>query len=161
MKRILLFSIVLLVILLVSCSTSDETTKRETDNYTIVKKFANEVNLDIEKNVSWVNHMPGTQPKFHVSGKMSLLKGDNYNNEDTQLKYIKIYQSGEELYFIMPKVIEDLDGDIKNLTYSTIKGLTINKTLDTKVPVVFEFIFNEGKEELKYRVNDGMVDEVH
>lgn len=161
MKKILLFTFVLLVIMLEACSTPEETTKRETETYKVVKKFVNEVNLDIEKNVSWVNLMPGTQPKFHVSGKISLLKSDKYDFASLQLKYIKIYQSGKELYFIMPKIIEDIEGEMKHLTYSTLKGLDIDKTLDTNTPVVFEFIFNEGKEELKYRVNDVMVEEVH
>jgi len=161
MKGTLFLSIVLIVVLLESCSTSEKTAKRETKNYTIVKKFINEVNLDIEKNVSWVNLMPGSQPKFHISGKLSLLKGDDYELENTKLKYIKIYQSGKELYFIMPKVIEDLNGNVKNLTYSTLKGLNIDKTLNTEYPVVFEFIFKEGKEELKYRVNNILVEEVH
>ena len=68
---------------------------------------------------------------------------------------------GKELYFIMPKIIEDLNGNVKNLTYSTLKGLNIDKTLNTEYPVVFEFIFKEGKEELKYRVNNILVEEVH
>jgi hypothetical protein len=161
MKQMQLLYLVLLALLLFSCSTPKETTKIDTETIDVVKKFVNEVNLEIEKNVSWVNLMPGSEPKFHISGKLSLLNGDDYENETTQLKYIKVYQSGEELYYIMPKVIEELDGTVKKLTFSTIKGLNISKTLDTKSPVVFEFLFYDGKDELKYRENNVIVEEVH
>lgn len=158
----LLFSIgaFLTLIMIFGCSSSEESTKRSTENYKEVKKFRNEVKLNIDKNISWVNLMPGSQPKFHVTGKLSLLVDDNYNYQNTELKYIKIYQSGEELYFIMPKVIQDISDSVKNFTYSTIKGLSINKNLDTKKPVIFELIFLEGKEELKYRINNVIVEEV-
>jgi hypothetical protein len=161
MKQMPLLYLVLLSLFLFACSTPKETTKRDIKNYDVVKKFVNEVNLKIEKNISWVNLMPGSEPKFHISGKLSLLISDDYENETTQLKFIKVYQSGEELYYIMPKVIEELEGPIKKLTFSTIKGLNISKTLDTKNPVVFEFLFYDGKDELKYRVNNVIVEEVH
>ena len=72
-------SFIMLVILLFSigCSSSEETTKRNMDNYKVVKKFVNKVNLDVEKNVSWINLMPGSTPKFHVSGKLTLLKSED------------------------------------------------------------------------------------
>lgn len=162
MKDLLFISMFLIFGILIGCSTTEESTKKTEENKTrVVKKFVNDVNLEIDKNVSWVNLMPGAEPKFHVSGMISLLDGDNYNNKTTELKFIKIYQSGEELYFLMPKVIEDSEEGTKNLTYSTIKGLSINKNLDTKKPVMIEYIFKDGKDELKYRVNNLMVEEVH
>lgn len=152
---------ILLSLIVISCSASKKTSERETVNKKVVKKFVNEVKLDVGKNVSWVNLMPGAEPKFHVSGKITLIKNDNYNIETTHLKYIKIYQTGEELYFIMPKVIENFNGENNNITYSTIKGLNINKDLNTKIPVILELIFIDNKEELKYRVTNVMVEEVH
>ncbi|MCB0750582.1 MAG: hypothetical protein KDC52_03825, partial [Ignavibacteriae bacterium] len=65
--------IILGIISLASCSTT-EVTKTEKPVQKIVKKYSNEVELDIEKTVSWVNLMPGSSPKFHVSGKFKLLK---------------------------------------------------------------------------------------
>lgn len=161
MKKLIIILIGTLSVLQFSCSSSETTTKKSEDTVReVVKKFVNDVTLDIEKNVSWINTMPGTEPKFHVSGKLDLLSGENYNSESTKLKYIKIYQNGEELYFIMPKVIEEVTTDLKSVTYSTIKGLSINKNLNRKEPVLFELIFIDGKKELKYRINDVLVEEV-
>ena len=161
MKKVILFILSIMVIFQIGCSSSEEATKKtEVPKREPVRKFVNDVNLDIEKNVSWVNLMPGTEPKFHVSGKLSLLKGEDYNSELTNLKYIKIYQNGEELYYIMPKVIVDEVEGAKTFTYSTIKGLSINKNLNTKEPVLFELIFMDGKEELKYKIDNVNVDEV-
>lgn len=161
MKKIIVFIFSITIIFLLSCSASEEATKKNEEiKREPIKKFVNEVNLDIEKNVSWVNLMPGAEPKFHVSGKLSLLKGKKYNNQSTILKYIKIYQNGEELYYIMPKVIFNEDEGIKTFTYSTIKGLSLNKNLNLKEPVLFELIFMDGKEELKYKIDNVTVDEV-
>jgi len=77
-----LVSLVLIVIF--GCSTTEVSIKKESETVKIIPKFVNEVNLDVEKNVSWINLMPGTIPKFHVSGKISLLKGENYDNKKTQ-----------------------------------------------------------------------------
>lgn len=161
MKLKLLVASLLLVIMSIGCSSSEETTKRNMDNYKVVKKVVNQVNLDIEKNVSWVNLMPGSSPKFHVSGKISLLPSEDYNKVETELKYIKVFQNDEELYYIMPKVVTENIADVKVLTYSTIKGLAIDKNLDRKSPVTFELIFKDGKKELKYRIYEIMVEEVH
>ena len=149
-----------LIIIVFGCSSTEKTVKRDVENYDQVRKFKNELNLDILESVSWVNLMPGTSPKFHVSGKLTLLKGENYSNDTTELKYIKIYQSGEELYYIMPKVIKNKEGDVNTFTYSTIKGLSIKDQLKTKEPVVFELIFLDNKEELKFRINNVKVEEV-
>jgi hypothetical protein len=161
MKKVIAFIFSMMVIFQIGCSSSEEATKKiEETKREPVRKFVNDVNLDIEKNVSWVNLMPGTEPKFHVSGKLSLLQGEDYNSESTILKYIKIYQNGEELYYIMPKVIVDEVEGAKTFTYSTIKGLSINKNLNTKEPVLFELIFMDGKEELKYKIDNVNVEEV-
>ena len=148
-----------LMIIAFGCSSTEKTVKRDVENYEQVRKFKNELNLDILESVSWINMMPGTTPKFHVSGKLNLLKGENYSNDHTELKYIKIYQAGEELYYILPKVIKTKEDDMSTFIYSTIKGLSVKKQLNSKEPIVLELIFLDNKEELKYRINDILVEE--
>jgi hypothetical protein len=160
MKQIYVFGI-FISLLIIGCSAPEKTTKRETKRYTEVKKFRNEVNLDIQQNASWVNLMPGSSPKFHVTGKLNLLEGDNYDNNSLELKYIKVYQNSKELYYIIPTTIERMESNLKSITFSTIKGLELNDELNTKASVMFELIFVDGKEKLKYRINDVLVEEVH
>lgn len=152
--------LITLISLFAACSASEESAKRNSENYSEVKKFTNEVNLDVGKNVSWINSMPGSQPKFHVSGKVNLLHGNDYDPNEMDLMYIKIYQGAEELYYIIPKVIDRLENEVKSFTFSTIKGLSINEKLDREKPVMFELIFMQDKSEYKYRINNVTIEEV-
>jgi len=158
--RLILFVPVLFMVY--SCSSSEKTTKNMEKKIEIEpEENVSELNLQIEKNVGWINLMPGTKPKFHVSGKLALLKGDSYNNEKTVLNFIKIYQSGKEIYFIKPKVREEYSIEIKSFVYSTIRGLSLNQDLNTKKSVNFEFLFSDGNEKFNYSVNNIMIEEVH
>ena len=146
--------------LLWSCSTTKVETTKKTEK-ALTKQLIHDVNLSVEKNVSWVNLMPGTRPKFHISGKISLLEGDNYNLKTTNLKYIKVFQNGKEIYFVKPKIREEIKDNVKNYLYSTISGLSIVKELDTKKNVDFEFVFKDGKKELIYQIKNVELQEVH
>jgi hypothetical protein len=142
------------------CSTSTETVKREIEKKDIVNKYVNEVNLELGENIAWINKMPGTQPKFHVSGKIKLLENSNYEVSKTNLKFIKIYQSGKEIFYIIPKVVEKIIDDKKEFTYSTIKGLNVVQDLILEKPIRFELIFIQGKNEMKYYIKGIKVEEV-
>jgi hypothetical protein len=81
--------------------------------------------------------------------------------ENTELRSVKVFQSGEELYYIIPKVVEQESDEAKNITYSTISGLSLRKELDTAKTVDLELFFYENGKELKYRLKNIAVDEVH
>ncbi len=148
-----------LIIIIVGCSSSEESVKQNTNIDNTIKKFVNEVNLKPDKNICWINVMPGSNPKFHVSGKVTLLP-DNDFSENTQLKYIRIFQSGNEIYYIMPKVIELNENNSRNITYSTIRGLSVSQNLNAELPVMMELVFVDDKEEFRYRINNVNVEKV-
>jgi len=120
-----------------------------------------DINLNVEKTVSWVNLMPGSKPKFHISGKVNLLKGSGYKLWNTNLKYVKVFQEGKELYFVKPKVRVETRNDSSKILFSTLKGLSINKELNIKQSVMFELIFNNGSDDLMYQIKDVELQEVH
>lgn len=155
------FSLVSLffIIFIVGCASSGDSVKQNTENDNIIEKFVNEVNLKSDKNICWVNVMPGSTPKFHVSGKITLLPGNDYS-ENTQLKYIRIFQSGSEIYYIMPKVVEQNENNLRDITYSTIRGLSVSQNLNTDKPVIMELVFVDDKEEFRYRINNINVEKV-
>lgn len=157
MKFILVW--LFLIIIIVGCSSSEISVKENTNNYNVIEKFVNEVKLKPDKNICWINVMPGSTPKFHVSGKITLLP-DNDFSENTQLKYIRIFQSGSEIYYIMPKVVEQNENSLRNITYSTIKGLSVSQNLNTEIPVIMELVFVDEKEEFRYRINNVIVEKV-
>lgn len=161
MKNNIIFLIIVSIVI-AGCASTEKVTKKTVEKKETKKvEVTEDVNLELDKNICWVNLMPGSDSKFHISGKVILLKGEDYDNNSAILKFVKVLQGNKELYYIMPKVINSVEGENVNITYSTIKGLSINDELNTKKPVDFELIFNEGKEELKYRINNILVEEVH
>lgn len=155
---IFLFGITFLVW---NCSSS-KIEKDETEIKVLPKvELVRDVNLLVEKTISWVNLMPGSKPKFHISGKVTLGIGDGYNLEDTRLKFVKVFQSGKEVYFVKPKVRVENKSDSVKIMFSTLRGLSINEELNTKKNVMFEFIFNDGKEDYIYQINNVELQEVH
>ena len=162
MKFYLKIFLWILIVAIFGCSSTKSLDDEKVVDKTVEKKI-NEIDLEIEKVISWVNLMPGpnSENKFQVSGKFFILPNDNYDFTKTTLKYIKVFQNGKLLYFIQPKVLEKIENDKKEITYSTIKGLSINKDLHRQKKVKMEFIFNSGSDELKYYVEDVNVEEAH
>ena len=158
LKNILYFTFISL--LLWNCSTK-EIIKEEVEIVLPKTELVKEVNLTVEKNISWVNLMPGSKSKFHISGKFKLFKSDDYSIENIKLKYVKVYQSGKEVYFVKPKVRVEDKGDIKQIMFSTLRGLSINKELNTKQNVMFEFIFNDATSDFIYQIKDVELQEVY
>jgi len=158
-KNILLLSVFAFIVW--NCSTG-KIEKDESEIKVIPKaELVKDLNLNIQKTVSWVNLMPGTKPKFHISGNVNLLNGEDYILENTKLKFVKVFQSGKEMYFVKPKVRVENKSDSVKIMFSTLRGLSINEELNTKKNVMFEFIFNDGKEDFIYQLNDVELQEVH
>lgn len=147
-------------IFMLGCSASVETVKEDREIQEAVEEVNKDVDLEIIKSIGWVDLMPGKSPKFHISGRFDLLENENYELKKTDLKYVRISQSGKELYYILPKIIEETDSVKKSITYSTIQGLTVTPDLRINNPVDFELIFNYENEKLNYIINGVIVQEV-
>ncbi|MBK7106339.1 MAG: hypothetical protein IPH62_13750 [Ignavibacteriae bacterium] len=164
MKTNIITKIFLLVTILfyISCSSSEVTKiQKKESGINIISKKMNDIDLNIEKTVSWVNLMPGSDSKFHVSGKFIIPQNNKIKIEDIELKFIKVYQEESELYFIQPKTIQKIEKSSKEIIYSTLQGLSLNKNFNKKKNVTFELIFNSNGEELKYYIENINVDEVY
>jgi len=160
MKLYLQIFLGILLTIMFGCSSSKTLDVNKVEEKVIEKKV-NQVDLEIEKIISWVNLMPGVNSgkKFQISGKLFLLPNDNYDFTKTNLKYVKVFQNGKELYYIQPKVIEKIENNKKEITYSTIKGLSINQDLNMNKKLEMVFIFNANGDELKYYVENVKVEE--
>ncbi len=159
MKKKLIFVLLLIGMAFISCSTTEVTKTEETTSKVVLKRV-NEVKISIDQNNCWINSMPGSEPKFHISGKFSLLPNDNYEIENTKLSFIKVYQNENEFYFIKPTVVENFTENIMEITYSTIKGLSVNKDLNKKNEIVLELIFKSKNADLKYYIENVKIEEV-
>lgn len=154
---------ILLITLLIlnSCSISEKTTtNQDQDTVNKLEIIKRDVELDIQKNVCWVNLMPGSEHKFNVSGKFEIFKSTKYNFRTTILKYVKVMQKGNEIYLIKPTIIEELTENSKLITFSTLQGLAVNKSLNLAKSVDLEFIFVENDEELLYQLKNIEIEEI-
>lgn len=147
-------------LLFISCSTSDVVKIGKNESKETISKKINDIDLNIEKTVCWINLMPGSSAKFHISGKFSLPENENYNLEEIELKFVKVYQENIELYFIQPKVVQTNEKFYKEIIYSTLQGLALNKNFNKNRNVTLELIFNTGSNELKYYIENIKVEEV-
>ncbi|MFZ1290629.1 MAG: hypothetical protein WAR79_11100 [Melioribacteraceae bacterium] len=161
MKLLIKIFFTIFAISFFSCSTTDSVKmEKEKVEEKIITKKINDIVLNIEKTVSWVNLMPGSDSKFHISGKFSIQQNDDYKFEKVELKYVKIYQDEKELYFIQPKIIQTIEKSSKEIIYSTLQGLSVNKDFNKKKNITLELIFNSDGNELKYYIENINVEEV-
>lgn len=158
LKRYILF---ITLLILSSCSISEKiTTNQDQDTVNKLEIIKRDVELDIQKNVCWINLMPGSERKFNVSGKFEIFKSTKYNFRTTILKYVKVMQKGNEIYLIKPTIIEELTENSKLITFSTLQGLAVNKSLNLAKSVDLEFIFVENDEELLYQLKNIEIEEI-
>ncbi|MCP5062499.1 MAG: hypothetical protein GY936_08555 [Ignavibacteriae bacterium] len=161
MKLKIILFLGIITFLVWNCSSSK--IEKVDDEIKVIPKIEliRDVNLNIEKTLSWVNLMPGSKPKFHISGNVNLLNGEGYNLENTKLKFVKVFQFGKEMYFVIPKVRVENKNDSVKIMFSTLRGLSVNKELNMNKNVMFEFIFNNGMDDFIYQINDVELQEVH
>ena len=97
---------IILAFIVSACATSKKISTEDIPEKEPAEVIGNDVELTLGKNVSWVNLMPGSNPKFHISGRVSLLKSENYDFKSTELNMVKVVQSGKDIYLIKPRVHE-------------------------------------------------------
>jgi hypothetical protein len=149
------YLIIALILFLLSCS-SEQTVKKEYDSGELEELHIQDVKIFVNKIYSWVNLMPGSESRFHITGDFDLLESTNYDINSVKLKSIIIYQGEKEIYRITPTVKElELDPSLgKNITFSTIKGLTVHRELNIEEKINIELIFYEGGDELVYKLDN-------
>lgn len=98
--------------------------------------------------------MPGSKPRFHVTGELEVLDNSNYSFENIKIIKITILQDQKMIFMFTPKIKEELMTDKKTLTFSTIRGLLVNAALDQKKAVDIVFDFDDGSTEIKYVIKN-------
>lgn len=153
-------SVLTIILLVVSCTTTKETSKSEKEEETINKKeIIREIDLTVEDANCWINLMPGAGSKFHISGKFTVPNVDE--NEKIDLKRVLVYQKNKMIYIVVPKVRKSKGVSSVDLTYSTIKGLTLFPELNVKVPVDLVLEVKKDGELFKYTIENVKIEEAH
>lgn len=148
--------LILIILLLLSSCSSEITRRQEYENKEMDKLLIQDLKLNVNEIYSWVNLMPGSDSRFHITGDIDLLESIKYDFKFVRLASIIIYQDDIEIYRISPVIREDDSFDTlsKNIKFSTIRGLLINKDLKTDQMIDIDLVFNEGSSELIYKLDN-------
>ncbi len=168
MKKIWIVVIGVFGLLVVSCSSTENVSKKknidkiESPGGNIKASF---VNLSISKIYPWLNLMPGKAKKtFNITGEFTVLPGASYDFQVLKLKLIKIYQEGVFLYLIKPTIRQSgsgKKGDLKKILFSTIKGVELIPYQRINKNINIELIFDNNGMDLLYTIPDVKVEKTY
>jgi len=151
----------LIIVFIIGCS---QTAQREAVNENEYEKiFHQDVNLEIREIYSWVNLMPGNNPRFHITGDFDLLSSYKYQYESLNLKKVIVNQERQFIYSISPKIKQnELESQNRySITFSTIKGLLMNEDLNIEKPIDIVLVFDDGDDEYVYFLENIKINKVY
>ncbi len=162
MKRNVFAVLMLIGIIFYGCAT----TKVQKEEGKISPKKTipeQEMNIEVLKIYSWINLMPGSEPRFNISGEIKVKpKNGDYKLSDLLFAQIKIKQNGRTVYFIKPTVREEGESkEYRKLLFSTIKGLSLTPDLNPEKKVDAELIFDDDGDELKFIIKNISIEKVY
>ncbi len=153
--KILVFFLSLLVY---QCSSSlPEVKTVDSAEETIYK---NNLRINSKQIYCWVNKMPGSKARFHVSGELELLDNSDYEIENTSIEMVEIIQNDETIYQFTPKVREEMHDNGKKIIFSTIRGLLLTLALDSKKSIDVKIFLSDSANEIKYIIPKVKIEEV-
>lgn len=146
------YLVVIFILLLSSCSSRK--IQRHGDESLVV--YVNEI-------YSWVNLMPGSESRFHITGDIEILVSKNYDFNFVNLISLIVYQNNKEIYRISPVIQEDdiTERPYKNIKFSTIRGLLLNRELNIDQRISLGMIFNEGSNEIIYILDNVKINKAY
>ncbi|MBN1301057.1 MAG: hypothetical protein JW995_07550 [Melioribacteraceae bacterium] len=139
----------LLLAFIIGCSSAEKSTKK----VELEELFKQEVMLNIGEVNAWINLMPYSETRFHISGVVEVHDKPDYNFNYIKLETVDVIQDDEVVFQIKPtSQISDSESDlrIKVIRFSTIKGVLMNPQLDPDLPVNLVLDFYDGNNHLKY-----------
>jgi len=154
MKKILLLISIFFITILIFNQCSPSVPQKEIGEVQTEIVYADEIRLNVKSIFSWINAMPGSKPRFHVTGDLEILDNSNYDFQNISITMVTILQDQKMVFMFRPKIKEELKKDKKSLIFSTVKGLLLNAALNQKKPIDILFDFTDGSTELKYVINN-------
>jgi len=152
------------LVFLTNCSTTKVVKNGITEkSEERLSKSLNTIDVYVDKIYSWINLMPGAEPRFNISGEFKVLKSKNYSIKDMELDLVKIYQKGREVYTIKPTsrtIVNNKKGKMK-VMFSTIKGLMLTPELNSKEKVDVKLIFRKDTDLYQYLIKNVPIEKVY
>jgi len=123
--------------------------------------YENDVRINVKQIFSWVNRMPGSKPRFHISGELKVLEDSKYNINNIIIKKIKIVQFNNVVYNFTPKVESKFNDETKTIIFSTIRGLLVSAMLDSKKNINVEILLSDSANEILLKIPSISIEEAH
>lgn len=164
MKMKIVLIVLMGLVFLTNCSTTKVVKNGITEkSEERLSKSLNTIDVYVDKIYSWINLMPGAEPRFNISGEFKVLKSKNYSIKDMELDLVKIYQKGREVYTIKPTsrtIVNNKKGKMK-VMFSTIKGLMLTPELNSKEKVDVKLIFRKDTDLYQYLIKNVPIEKVY
>ncbi len=166
MKRnVIIFFIVILF--LWNCSSKEVQKEHEPqiEKEAVEEAYEPTIFIDVNKVYCWVDLMPKIdgENKFHITGEITVHESNDYELNNLTLEKIKIFQKNKLLYSIKPTIKENdlVNNNLRNLLFSTVKGLSLYPNFNIEEEVNVEFIFEEDANSFTFKVFGLSIDKVH
>jgi len=153
------FIAILFLIILNGCSSSlPEIKNAEVEEKSI---YENDLRINNKQIYCWVNKMPGDKPRFNITGELNIFDDSEYNIKTVTIKTIFIMQDNKNVYQFTPNMETKFSGNIKIITFSTIKGMLLSLQLDTSKNVDIKILLTDSANEIEYFIHNIVIEEVH
>jgi hypothetical protein len=157
-RKIFAISTIVIILFIVGCSSQLPEIKK-IDKVSNI--YENNLRVNIKKVYAWINLMPGDKPRFHITGSVELFEDSKYELENVKIRKMNIIQSGNIIYNINPTVEEEITGNKKVFTFSTIRGLLYTSILEREKSIDVELLFDDSAADFKYLIPNIKMEEVH
>jgi len=153
------FIAILFLIILNGCSSSLPEIKNAEVGEKLI--YENDLRINNKQIYCWVNKMPGDKPRFNITGELNIFDDSEYNIKTVTIKTIFIMQDNKNVYQFTPNMETKFSGNIKIITFSTIKGMLLSLQLDTSKNVDIKILLTDSANEIEYFIQNIVIEEVH
>ncbi|PIQ10997.1 MAG: hypothetical protein COW71_01490 [Ignavibacteriales bacterium CG18_big_fil_WC_8_21_14_2_50_31_20] len=153
------FIAILFLIILNGCSSSLPEIKNAEVGEKLI--YENDLRINNKQIYCWVNKMPGDKPRFNITGELNIFDDSEYNIKTVTIKTIFIMQDNKNVYQFTPNMETKFSGNIKIITFSTIKGMLLSLQLDTSKNVDIKILLTDSANEIEYFIHNIVIEEVH
>jgi hypothetical protein len=162
-KMFLKIFLALFLVFMISCS-SEKTVKEKEIPQKMDEIFQQEVIAEFTELNLWVNLMPNSDGKLHVSGIVGVNENFDYDINFIRLQDVVIKQDSKMLFMIKP--IVQLDPNLSNnnkkiFRFSTSSGMSLNPEVDLNKNCDLEFHFYDGNKLYKYLVDNVKIEKTY
>lgn len=155
MKEFMQILLLIIPALLMSCSSTKQNSS--TGRYAVADS-----NL-----YAWVNLMPGSRPRFHITGDVEIHGEEEVQLDSIIFKEVKVSQNNDNFYSFRPTIdlktaeTKNKNSKIRSIHFSDGRGYEIGSMFNFGKPVKLQFVFSYKTELFIYNTREVKVEKVY